>query len=101
MTIGRRFYSVTSKTVYANGRQYSLTGGTASDISYPDSEAVENDQATALMISGATADRPVLGDGMFAGAQARGFYDTSLSKPVFVKPGTNPASWIDITGASA
>ena len=54
MSIGRRFYSPTTKVVYAGGtgRSYTLTGGTALDIAYPDSEAIFPDQCQMLEISG-------------------------------------------------
>jgi hypothetical protein len=100
MSIGRRFYSPVSKTLFANGRSYSITAGTALDIAYPDSEAIFPDQCQILSLSGATADRPVAGSALIAEATRVGFYDTTLGEPVFVKAGSNPVSWINIAGSS-
>jgi hypothetical protein len=48
----------------------------------------------------ATGDRPV----NIAGTTnwpPRVMYDTTLSKPIFLVPGSNPASWTDILEAAA
>jgi hypothetical protein len=68
------------------------------DIPYPDADAVQSDQATRLMIIGTTSDRPV--NAGRVGWPPALMYDTTLSKPIFLVPGSNPASWIDITGSA-
>ena len=98
MTLAIRFYSPVSKALYANGRTYPITGGSYLDVPYSDAVAMQSDQAHRLMITGATSDRP--GNTGAVSWPPAVMYDTTLGKPIFLVPGSNPASWIDITGAS-
>jgi hypothetical protein len=53
------------------------------------------------MTTGATADRPSNAAPGFAGLPLpREMYDTTLGKPIFRVPNSNPTSWVDISGAS-
>jgi hypothetical protein len=79
-----------------SGRTYNVIGPTV-DIPFPDADAVATDQATRLMVVGATADRPVGGPKRI-GWPPLGMYDTTLGEPIFLVPGSYPASWVDITG---
>jgi hypothetical protein len=58
MALGVRFVALHSM-IYANGKAFPATVGSTIDIAFPDADAVQSDQATRLMIVGATADRPV------------------------------------------
>jgi hypothetical protein len=98
MTLAIRFYSAVAKTLSANGRTYSVTAGGTVDVPYSDGLAIQSDQATRLMITGATSDRP--GNTGAIGWPPTSMYDSSLGKPIFLVPGSNPASWVDISGAS-
>jgi hypothetical protein len=84
--------------IYANGRSYPATVGSMIEIAYPDADAVQADQATRLMIVGATSDRPV--NAGRVGWPPPEMYDTTLSKVIFLVPGSNPASWVDISGSA-
>jgi hypothetical protein len=97
MALAIRFVALRS-TIYANGRSYPATVGSTIDIAFPDAAAVQSDQATKLMIVGTTGDRPV-NTGALSWPPAV-MYDTTLSKVIFLVPGSNPASWIDISGSS-
>jgi hypothetical protein len=97
MSLSIRFVALRSN-ITANGRSYPATVGNTVDIPFPDADAVQSDQATRLMIVGATADRPV-NAGRIGWPPAE-MYDTSLGKPIFLVPRSNPASWIDITGSA-
>jgi hypothetical protein len=92
-----RFVALRSN-ITANGRAYPATVGAMVEIPFPDAEAVQSDQATRLMIVGATADRPV--NAGRVGWPPAEMYDTTLGKPIFLVPGSNPASWVDITGSA-
>jgi hypothetical protein len=84
----------------ANRRSY-VTGAAAYvDVPYVDGQFIEPDQATLLMYVGATTDRPVNIAGV-TNWPPRMMYDTTLSKPIFLVPGSNPATWTDILGAAA
>jgi hypothetical protein len=80
-----------------SGRTYNVTGPTV-DIPFPDADAVATDQATRLMVVGATADRPAGGPDRIGWPPPR-MYDTTLGEPIFLVPGSYPASWVDITGS--
>jgi hypothetical protein len=97
MSLAIRFVALHS-AIYANGKAFPATVGSTIDIPYPDASAVQSDQATRLMIIGATADRP-LNAGRI-GWPPTEMYDTSLGKPIFLVPGSNPASWVDISGSA-
>lgn len=84
--------------IYANGTSYPATVGSTIDIAFPDADAVGPDQATRLMIIGATSDRPV--NAGRVGWPPAVMYDTTLSKVIFLVPGSNPASWVDISGSA-
>jgi hypothetical protein len=100
MALAIRFYSATSKTLYANGRSYSVTGGATVDVPYPDALAI-GDQARALMVTGATADRPSnVAPGLAGLPLPDAMYDTTLAKPIFRVLNSNPTSWVDISGSS-
>jgi hypothetical protein len=98
MALGIRFVALHS-TISANGRSYPATVGSMIEIAFPDAAAVQSDQATTLMIVGATADRPGNSGALGIWPPAV-MYDTTLSKVIFLVPGSNPARWIDIAGAS-
>ena len=101
MSLAIRFYSPTSKTLYANGRSYSVSAGATIDVPFPDALAIQSDQATYLMTTGATADRPSNAAPGLAGLPLpREMYDTTLGKPIFRVPNSNPTSWVDISGSS-
>jgi hypothetical protein len=53
MALGVRFVALRSM-IYANGRSYPATVGATVDVAFPDADAVQSDQATRLMIIGAT-----------------------------------------------
>jgi hypothetical protein len=98
MTLAIRFVALRS-TLTANGRSYGATVGSTIDVPYSDALAIGPDQGTKLMIVGATADRPVNVPGQINWPPAI-MYDTILGKPIFLVPGSNPASWIDISGSA-
>jgi hypothetical protein len=97
MSLAVRFVALHS-AIYANGKAFPATVGSTIDIAFPDADAVQSDQATRLMIVGATADRPV-NAGRIGWPPAE-MFDLTLNKPIFLVLGSNPASWIDITGAA-
>jgi hypothetical protein len=96
MALAVRFVALRPALV-ANGRSYPATVGSTIDVPFPDADAVQGDQATKLMIVGATADRPGNVPGRLNWPPAT-MYDSTLGKPIFLVPGSNPASWIDIAG---
>ena len=53
------FYSPVTRTLYANGRTYSVAAGGTVDVLYADGLAIQSDEAVKMMITGAPADRPV------------------------------------------
>jgi hypothetical protein len=81
-----------------SGRTYLATGLTV-DIPFPDADAIQTDQATKLMVVGATTDRPVNAPGRI-NWPPRAMYDTALGRPIFLVPGSNPARWVDISGSA-
>jgi hypothetical protein len=99
MTLAVRLTSTVSRTLYANGRTYSVTAGSYVDVPYNDGLVIDSGQAQRLMITGATSDRPINVAGQVNWPPAM-LFDTTLNKPIFLVPGSNPASWVDITGAS-
>jgi hypothetical protein len=99
MTLAIRFIPNAGRSIiYANGRACQSTGATV-DIPFPDADAIHPDQATRLMIVGATADRPVNILGRI-NWPPREMYDITLGRPIFLVPGSNPARWVDITGTA-
>ena len=100
MTLAIRFIPNTGRTVLqaASGRAYPITGATV-DVPFPDADMIQSDQATRLMIVGATADRPVNIPGRI-NWPPREMYDTTLGRPIFLISGSNPARWVDITGTA-
>jgi hypothetical protein len=50
------------------------------------------------MVVGTSEDRPAGGPDRI-GWPPPGMYDTTLSEPIFLVPGSYPASWVDITGS--
>jgi hypothetical protein len=99
MALGIRFIALRS-TLWANGRSYSATVGSVIDVPYADAVAIGPDQGTRLMVTGATVDRPGNVPGMLAWPPST-MYDTTLSAPIFLVPNSNPARWVDISGAAA
>ena len=81
MTLAIRFLpNPGRKVIYgAGGRAYPSTGATV-DIPFPDAETIQSDQATRLMIIGATADRPVDVPRRI-NWPPREMYDTTLGAP--------------------
>jgi hypothetical protein len=101
MSLASRFYSATTKTLYANGRSYSVSAGGIVDVPFPDALAIQSDQARYLMITGATADRPSNAAPGLAGLPLPvEMYDTTLGKPIFRVLNSNPTTWVDITGSA-
>ena len=100
MTLAIRFIPNAGRSIIyaASGRAYQSTGATV-DIPFPDADTIHPDQATRLMIVGATADRPVSIPGRI-NWPPREMYDTTLGRPIFLIPGSNPARWVDITGTA-
>ena len=97
MALGIRFMALRS-TLYANGRSYAASVGSVVDIPFPDASAIGPDQGVKLMVTGATVDRPGNVAGMVGWPPVQ-MYDTTLSAPIFLVPGSNPASWVNITGS--
>ena len=83
--------------LHPSGRTYNITGPTV-DIPFPDADAVATDQATRLMVVGTSEDRPAGGPDRIGWPPPR-MYDTTLSQPIFLVPGSYPASWVDIAGS--
>jgi hypothetical protein len=98
MALSIRFIALRSVLV-ANGRSYAATVGSTVDIPFPDADAIGPDQAAKLMITGATADRPVNVPGRL-NWPPREMYDTTLAAVIFLVPGSNPASWVNISGSA-
>jgi hypothetical protein len=67
---------------------------------YPDPDPTGLHQVQRLTVIGATADRPVNNPDRI-GWPPSAMYDTTLSKPIFLVARSNPARWVDITGAAA
>jgi hypothetical protein len=100
MTLAIRFIPTAGRNVInaSSGRTYGVTGATV-DIPFPDADTIQPDQATKLMIVGTTADRPANVPGRI-NWPSREIYDTTLGGPIFLVPGSNPARWVNITGAA-
>jgi hypothetical protein len=100
MTLAIRFLANPGrKFIYgASGRAYPSTGATV-DISFPDAETIQSDQATRLMIIGTTADRPGNDPGRI-NWPPRQMFDTTLGAPIFLVPGSNPVRWVNIAGTA-
>jgi hypothetical protein len=98
MALAIRFVALRA-TLTANGRSYGATVGSTVDIGYSDALAIGPDQGTKLMIVCATADRPTNQPGQI-NWPPREMYDTTLGKPIFLVPGSSPASWVDISGSA-
>jgi hypothetical protein len=84
----------------ANGRTYPVAGAATLDIPFPDASAIQSDQATRLMVTGDTSDRPSNDPGRISWPPSA-MYDLTLGKVIFLVPGSNPAAWVDIAGAPA
>jgi hypothetical protein len=67
------------------------------DIPFPDAGEVPPDQATKLMVVGETTDRPV-NDAGRSNWPPREMFDTTRGEPIFLIPGSNPATWVNIWG---
>jgi hypothetical protein len=100
MALSMRFAQIpaATKALLANGRSYPVTGATV-DVPYADGAAIMSDQATFLMLVGATPDRPANIPGTSNWPPVM-MYDTTLAKPIFLIRGSSPASWTDIAGAA-
>jgi hypothetical protein len=70
------------------------------DIPFPDADEVPPDQATNLMVFGETSDRPVNDPGR-SNWPPREMFDTTRGEPIFLIPGSNPATWVNIWGSAA
>ena len=99
MTLAIRFIPTAGRKVInaSSGRTYVVTGATV-DIPFPDADAIHLDQATKLMVIGATADRPANNPARINWPPPI-MYDTTRGGPIFLVPGSNPARWVNITGA--
>jgi hypothetical protein len=100
MTLAMRFLPNAGRTVIyaASGWTYRVTGTTV-DIPFPDADTIHPDQATRLMVVGATADRPTNVPSRI-NWPLREMYDTTLGGPIFLVPGSSPARWVSITGSA-
>jgi hypothetical protein len=100
MSLGIVFFTaVANATVrHHTGRTYVADGNGRVKIPFGDAD-VFHGQGQRLMISGLTVDRPVP-DGNRVSWPPAQFYDETLAKPIFYVAGSNPARWVDITGAS-
>jgi hypothetical protein len=100
MTLAIRFIPNAGRSIIyaASGRSHRSTGTTV-DVPFPDADTIHPDQAIRLMIVGTTADRPVNLPGRIDWPP-RQVYDTTLGRPIFLVPGSSPARWVDITGAT-
>ncbi|HTV44851.1 MAG TPA: hypothetical protein VMF05_06010 [Stellaceae bacterium] len=100
MTLAIRFLPNPGRSALsANGRSYAVGGAATVDVPYVDAIAIGPDQATRMTVIGATPDRP----GNIAGVQnwpPVAMYDTTVGAPIFLVPGSNPASWVDIGGTA-
>jgi hypothetical protein len=98
MALAIRFIPNAGRTVIyiQSGRTYNITGPTV-DIPFPDADTVATDQATGLMVLGTSEDPPTGGPDRI-GWPPPGMYDTTLSEPISLVPGSYPASSVDITG---
>ena len=81
----------------ASGRTYPVGGNNIVDVPYADGLAIDATQATMLTWIGATADRPGNDAGRVNWPPPT-MYDTTLSAPIFLVPGSAPARWMDING---
>jgi hypothetical protein len=99
MTLSVRFLTTPNSVLqHFSGRSYTANSSGIVDIPIADAEAVH--VGTRLMFIGATADRPTNAAGR-VNWPPKTMYDTTLGKPIFLVAGSNPASWVDITGAAA
>ena len=71
-----------------SGRAYPVTGTTV-DVPFPDADTIQPDQATKLMVIGATADRPA-NDPNRINWPPPTMFDTTRGAPIFVVPGSIP-----------
>jgi hypothetical protein len=79
-------------------RRFLMRDGSVKDVPYPaELGAWAQGPVTALMWVGTTADRPLNNPNMVGWPPAT-MFDTTLGKPIFLVPNTNPAAWIDING---
>jgi len=69
------------------------------DIPFPDADTVQPDQATKLMVVGTTADRPVNEPGR-NNWPPLAMFDTTRRQPIFLVPGSTPATWVNIWGGA-
>ena len=78
MALAIRFLPIAGRMVIygASGSTYRVTGATV-DIPFPDADTIHPDQATKLMLIGATADRPTNVPGRL-NWPPRMMYDTTL-----------------------
>ena len=99
MALAMRFVPNPGRSIIRtpSGRAYPVTGATV-DITFPDADAIHLDQATKLMVIGATADRPANNPARINWPPPI-MYDTTRGGPIFLVPGSNPARWVNITGA--
>jgi hypothetical protein len=100
MTLAIRFLpNAGRKFIYAStGRAYPVTGATV-DIPLPDAETIHSDQATKLIAIGTTAERPLNDPGRINWPPSV-MYDSTLSSPIFLVSGSNPARWVNLLGAA-
>jgi hypothetical protein len=114
MTLSVRYLiGANSVLAHPSGRTYTANSAGIVDVPIGDAEAMHTyiprgypdpdpsglHRAQRLTVIGATSDRPGNQDGRAAWPPAV-MYDTSLAKVIFLVPGSNPASWVDISGAS-
>jgi hypothetical protein len=84
----------------AAGNRHPVGGAATVDVPFSDDAlTIGPDQATPLIVTGNTADRPVNVLDRQGYPMAR-MYDLTLGKVIFLVRGSWPASWIDVTGAA-
>ena len=101
MTLAIRFIPNAGRTIIyaASGRAYRSSGAAWIDIPFADAETIQLDQAMKLMVVGTTADRPLNDPGRINWPPSV-MYDSTLSSPIFLVPGSNPARWVNLLGAA-
>jgi hypothetical protein len=97
MSLGIVYLVSANETVrHHSGRTYLADGSGKIKIPIGDADNIHVGQR--LGFSGLTADRPVP-DGRLSWPPPH-YYDETLSKEIYYVPASNPARWVDITGAS-
>jgi hypothetical protein len=98
MSLNFRYLAAPSAVLrHYSGRAYVANSLGIVDIPPGDAEAIHS--AARLMLVGNTSDRPSFTDDR-QNWPPRQMYDLTLSKVIFPVAGSNPVTWVDITGAA-